>query len=468
MSKKSDSRSGERETLLWGGKFQELPSKKLRRFNDSFSIDWVLFDEDINGSIVWARALHQASVISKYESRKIVRGLLEISKKNNPKLLEKANYEDIHTFIDVALTKKIGPLARKLHTGRSRNDQIATDIKLYLRKALFSARRQTLNLASCLARRAYDEAATIMPGYTHLKQAEPITFGHWCLAYVEMLLRDAHRLAESLKRANDCPLGSGALSGTPLKIDRVNIAKALGFARPTSNSLDSVSDRDTVIEFLFDGSLLLVHLSRLSEDLILYSSDEFGYLELPDSLATGSSRMPHKKNPDLLELVRGYAARSIGELAGLLALLKGLPLAYNKDLQLDKEPVFRLQQTLGLALPLLTLLIKKLKLNRNRMSQAASSENLLATGVVDVLAAKGIAFRKAHESVGRLLTKRQKTSKNPADSSLENKITTSELAALNIEKVLAQKQALGGTAPRSVKKSALSAIRRIEKLRRST
>lgn len=451
---------------IWGGRFQESPAENLKRFNDSFSCDHVLLNEEIEGSIAWARALAGAGVLSHSEVKKIVQGLVEIRKEGYAKPPDTSAYEDVHSFVEAALGVKVGVLAGKLHSGRSRNDQVATDLKLFLRKALAATREQVLDLASALVRRSFEEAGTPMPGYTHLKQAEPITFGHWCLAYVEMLLRDASRLAGAVKRGDECPLGSGALAGTPLRIDRGRLAQALGFARPTANSLDAVSDRDMAVEFLFAGSLLLVHLSRLAEDVILFSSDEFGFLELPDSLATGSSRMPHKKNPDVLELVRGNAARAIGDLAGLLSLLKGLPLSYNKDLQLDKEPVFRLHRTLGLALPVLTDLVEKLRLDRNRMCRMAAQDNFLATELTDILAARGIPFRQAHEIVGRRYAEARRAGKTLVEHGPAGKIAAGDLAALRVEKILAKKRAWGGTAPARVKEAAQAARKRIQKLRR--
>jgi argininosuccinate lyase len=280
-----------------------------------------------------------------------------------------------------------------------------------------------------------------MPGYTHSKQAEPITFGHWCLAYVEMLGRDRARLRDAVARGDECPLGSGALAGTPLPVDRDALARALGFARATRNSIDAVADRDFAVEYLFVAAMLLSHLSHFAEDLIFFSSDEAGYAELPDSMATGSSRMPQKKNPDVLELTRGHAGRAIGELAGLLSLLKGLPLAYDKDLQLDKEPLFRTRAVLALVLPALTAIVGGLTLDRARMRAAAESPLLIATAVADAMAAKGTPFREAHEIVGKNLS------------------TIGALAqehGVTLESILNKKGAKGGTAPARVREAATS------------
>jgi argininosuccinate lyase len=442
---------------MWGGRFESEASELLRQFNDSFSFDRELFAEDIAGSIAWAEALASAGVLTQEEFHAIVNGLKRIVPPP-----PSGAYEDIHSYVESKLQEMIGPLAGKLHTGRSRNDQVATDLRLWLRKASTEAQTAVRGCARVLAERAVEEAATAMPAYTHSKQAEPVTFGHWCLAYVEMLQRDASRFADAIERGNECPLGSAALSGTPLNIDRHALAQSLGFARATANSLDSVSDRDFAAEYLFAASLALSHLSRLAEDLIFFSSDEAGYVELADSFATGSSRMPHKKNPDVLELVRGHAARSIGELTGLLALLKGIPLAYDKDLQLDKEPLFRIRNVIGIALPALSGLIASLKVNREKMLAAASSDLLLATELADALAARGIPFREAHEIVGRRLSESLRTGRSLSDLGPDGKITQQDLGALDAQRALDKRAAEGGTAPQRVRdaaKRALAALR---------
>ena len=413
---------------MWGGRFSEGPSALLRALNDSFAFDRELFAEDVEGSIAWAQALGDAGVLTSDEVSALVDALRSLT-------LADADAEDVHSYVEAELRKLVGPLAGKLHTGRSRNDQVATDLKLWLKKACNDFDALVTALARALAQRAIEEAATPMPGYTHLKQAEPVTFGHWCLAYVEMLRRDLSRVRDAKSRGDECPLGSGALAGTPLNIDREKLAHSLGFARATANSLDAVSDRDFAAEYLFCASMLLTHLSRLAEDLIFFTSDEAAYAELPDAMATGSSRMPHKKNPDVLELARGNAARMLGELTGFLALLKGLPLAYNKDLQLDKEPLFRARTTLALLLPALTALVSGLKLTP-KMREAASSPLLLATDAADTLAATGIPFREAHEIVGK-----------------QGSVSTA-----SVEEVLSKKNVFGGTAPDRVKEAAKKAL----------
>ena len=419
---------------LWGGRFEGEPSELLRVFNDSFAFDHQLFAEDVEGSIAWARALERAGVLTADEASKLAGALTQI-----PAPTTFTEHEDVHSYVEAKLYETIGALAGKLHTGRSRNDQVATDLKLWLKRACDEAVDNARSLARAFAKRAAEEAASPMPGYTHSKQAEPITFGHWCLAYCEMLLRDIDRFNSAKQRGDESPLGSGALAGTPLSVDRDALAKSLGFARTAANSIDAVSDRDFAAEYLFCASLLLSHLSRCAEDLIFCSSDEASYLELPDALATGSSRMPQKKNPDVLELVRGHAARAIGELTGFLSLIKGIPLAYDKDLQLDKEPLFRVRTTLAVALPALTALIAGLKLNRDRMRAAAGSPMLIATAVADAMAARGIPFREAHEKVGRQLASIDK---------LANEY------GVTLDGMLAKKNAMGGTAPERVKEAA--------------
>jgi len=442
---------------LWGGRFEAGPSELLRRLNDSFAFDRELLAEDVEGSVAWARALGDAGVLTAAEAQTIVDGLQRIwsagvspagsaaSRRRDgggpagEDASAPQDYEDVHSYVESKLYEEIGDLAGKLHTGRSRNDQVATDLRLWLKKAAAEAVELVSSLARTLGARAAEEAATPMPGYTHLKQAEPITFGHWCLAYAEMLLRDRDRFVCAIDRGDECPLGSGALAGTPLPVDREKLATSLGFARASANSLDAVSDRDFALDYLFAASAMFMHLSRLAEDLIFYTSDEAAFAELPDALATGSSRMPQKKNPDILELVRGHAGRAIGELVGLLATMKALPLAYDKDLQLDKEPLFRTRNTLGTVLPALDALLAALQLDRERMRAAAASPLLLATDAADELAAKGIPFREAHEIVSR---ERQHSKRS-------------------VDDVLAKKAALGGTSPERVREAAAELLRKL-------
>ena len=446
----------------WGSRFRERASPALARLNDSLAFDRELLAEDVEGSMAWAKALGRARVLRPAEVRRLVRGLREVGRAPAP-----ANgHEDVHSYVEARLARRLGALAGKLHTGRSRNDQVAVDLRLYLRSAFAEARDGALAIADALARRASEESATAMPGYTHGRRAEPITFGHWCLAYVEMLLRDAARLVAAAELSDECPLGAGALSGTPLPVDRRALARSLGFARPAANSLDAVSDRDAAADYLYACAVLLSHLSRLAEDVMLFSSDEVGFVALPDRLATGSSRMPHKRNPDLLELLRGHAARAAGEVGGFLALLKGLPLAYNKDLQLDKEPVFRLRATLAAALPAAAELVAGLTLDRARMRAAASDERFLATELADALAARGIPFRRAHAIAGRRVARAERSGGTLRSAGASGDVSETDLAAVDLDASLARRRAFGGTAPSRVAPAAADARRRVAALRR--
>ncbi len=447
---------------LWGGRFSEPPAQVLRAFNDSFGFDQALLAEDVRGSIAWAEALGRAGVLSSGEVKKLVAGLeeigAEVSKTGVP---PDADDEDVHSFVEARLAAKVGPLAGKLHTGRSRNDQVATDFRLYLKEALAEGAAAARAFALALARRAEAEAASPMPGYTHLKRAEPVTFGHWCLAYVEMLRRDASRFDNAASRADECPLGSGALSGTPLPVDREALARSLGFLRPTANSLDAVSDRDAAAEYLFASALLLVHLSRLGEDLIAFTSDEFGFATLPDALATGSSRMPQKKNPDVLELARGHAGRAIGELTGLLAdsqgaaarLRQGPPARQGAGLPRAGRPGRRAAGADGHR--------RGLQLDRERMAQAASDDRLLATELADALAKRGMPFREAHEIVGRRIAEAEALGTTLAALGPSKEITAEDLQALDVRRALAKRDVTGGTAPRQVARAAKAAVRRL-------
>lgn len=452
--------------MLWGGGFSAPPAEVLRRFNDSFSFDRALIAEDVAGSIAWATELGKSGVLPAKDVKALVAGLRAIAKEHEDGSLPEGGHEDIHSYVETRLYEKVGAVAGKLHTGRSRNDQVATDVRLYVKNALVEARALTLTLVEALAALALREAATAMPGYTHLKRAVPVTLGHWANAYAEMLLRDVDRFATSLERANECPLGSGALAGTPLAIDRQRLAASLGFARATANSLDGVSDRDAAADYLYASTMLLSHLSRLSEDLILWNSDELAFVGLPDALATGSSRMPQKKNPDVLELVRGHAGRAIGELTGLLAVLKGIPLAYDKDLQLDKEPLFRMRATLALALAALTPLIAGLIVHRDAMKAAASDDRLLTTELADALAARGVPFREAHEIAGKRIAQALKEGQSLKALGTSDVITAQDLEAVDVSKALARRTTFGGTAPALVTRAAKAVLAKTKSLRR--
>lgn len=453
--------------MMWGGAFSAAPEECLRRLNDSLKFDKELIEEDVRGSVAWAGELLAAKILSTTEHSKIVRGLMEILDEAKKQGIPNDGHEDVHSFVEGRLGEKIGAAAGKLHTGRSRNDQVATDLKLYLKKSFCEAIDGGIQLACELGKISQAEAKTPMPGYTHLRRAIPVTFGHWCMAYAEMLLRDISRFKDAAARADECPLGSGALAGTPLEIDRSRLAKTLGFARPTSNSLDAVSDRDAAVEYLFCASLMLTHLSRMAEDLILFSSDEFHFISLPDSLSTGSSRMPHKKNPDLLELIRGHAARATGDLTGLLAILKGLPLSYNKDLQLDKEAVFRMRETLLAVLPALCSLVKKMEPNRSEMLKAATDERMLATDLADAMVSRGVPFRKAHEVVGARVKIAAGKGVKISDLGAGCGVTTEDLKAMDVERALSRRRASGGTSPQRVMEAADELKKLMAKMRKN-
>lgn len=453
---------GKRSTL-WSGRFAEEPSALLRALNDSFAFDRELLAEDVTASIAWVAELRRAGALSEAERGKLTAALRQVGRAGVGS--DAGEHEDVHTFLEAALRRRVGALAGKVHTGRSRNDQVAVAFRLWLRGAFATARAAVLDLADALARLAAREAGTVMPGYTHLKRAEPVTLGHWALAYVEMLLRDASRLEDAARRADECPLGAGALAGSPVAIDRARLAKALGFARPSANSLDAVSDRDAALDYLFAASLLLVHLSRLAEDLVFFTSDECRFAELPDALATGSSRMPQKKNPDLLELARGHAGRAIGELTGLLAVVKGIPLAYDKDLQLDKEPVFRVRRVLAALLPALAELATRLRVDRARLAEAAADDRLLATTLADALAERGVPFREAHEIVGRRWAEAERTARSLRALGPTREIAKADLERLDPGKIVAKRTVFGGTAPKRVAAAAAEARRRVAERR---
>jgi argininosuccinate lyase len=453
------------DNKLWGGRFTEEADPVMKAYNDSFWFDCELLAHDIEGSIAWAEALGDAGVLSKGETMKLVRALRALARASLSEPLPLDEHEDVHSYVEAKLVEKLGHLGKKLHTGRSRNDQVATDLKLWLKEASHEVLRLTLDLASSLAALAAREADSPMPGYTHLKKAEPVTFGHWALAYVEMLLRDADRIGAAIDRGDECPLGSGALAGSPVTIDRAKLAKRLGFRAPAANSIDGVSDRDFAAEYIFVAAMLTGHLSRFAEDMIFFNSDEVAFVELPDRLATGSSRMPQKKNPDVLELARGHAGRAIGELTGFLALMKGLPLAYDKDLQLDKEPLFRTRETLRLTLTVLARLVSGLKVNRETMNAAASTDLMLATQLMDAIAARGVPFRQAHEIVSRRIGEAIKTGRTLTELGPTTEIKAADLKALDVTKALAAKSAIGGTSPNRVRQAAKTAQKRIARAR---
>jgi argininosuccinate lyase len=387
---------------MWKGRFAKATADLVQQYGESISYDWRLYKHDIAGSIAHARAQVSAKLLSSDEFVAIENGLREIEKEIEAGEFDfSIELEDIHMNIESALTERIGAPGAKLHTARSRNDQVATDTRLYCRQEIDSLTELITGLQQSLLKQAEQYAAALIPGYTHLQRGQPVTVGHHLLAYVEMLDRDKSRLADCRKRINVCPLGSGALAGSTINLDRQQIADELGFDRVTTNSMDAISDRDYIAEFLFDMALVGTHLSRLSEDLILWCSSEFAFATLSDAHTTGSSLMPQKKNPDVCELTRGKTGRLYGNLVALLTAAKGLPLTYNRDLQEDKEPLFDSIDTLSLALKVNAEMIADMTINIDTCEAAASDPLLLATDLADYLVKNGVPFRQAHELVGQ-------------------------------------------------------------------
>ncbi len=387
---------------LWGGRFTQEADQKFKFFNDSLRFDYRLALQDIDGSIGWAKAITSVGVLTEEEHQQLVAALKELRTEIEPKIeiILKDDAEDIHSWVESKLIEKVGDLGKKLHTGRSRNDQVAVDMKMWCKAQVIVMQERIRNLQEKLVLTAEANQHAVMPGYTHLQRAQPITFAHWCMAYFEMLERDYSRLTDAYKRMYTCPLGSGALAGTAYAVDRDALAQDLGFSIGTRNSLDSVSDRDHVLELLSSASISMVHLSRFAEDLIFFNSGESAFLELSDRVTSGSSLMPQKKNPDACELIRGKSGRVFGSLTGLLTTLKGLPLAYNKDMQEDKEGIFDAMETWQACLEIAALVLEDINVNVERTREAAQQGYSNATELADYLVAKGIPFREAHHIVG--------------------------------------------------------------------
>ncbi|HLA12498.1 MAG TPA: argininosuccinate lyase [Pyrinomonadaceae bacterium] len=454
---------------MWGSRFKGEVDPAFARFNRSFGFDRRLFAVDVRASIAHGNALVGAGVLAPDEAAQIRQALERILQlgQADEAYFDQIAAEDVHSFVEARLIELTGDLGRKLHTGRSRNDQVATDLRLWLREAIeavITRLRETQTALLDLAEK-YPDAA--LPGYTHLQRAQPILFAHWCLAYFEMFSRDRERLREVNQRVNVMPLGSAALAGTSYRIDREAVARELGFANVSNNSVDAVSDRDFCVEFVHACALVMVHLSRLTEDVILYATTEFGFIELSDAVATGSSLMPQKKNPDSLELVRGKAGRVFGDLVGLLTMLKGLPLAYNKDMQEDKEAVFDAFDSAVAALQTTQTVLRNSSLNEERAGRAAASGYMNATELADYLVRKGMPFREAHQTVGRIVMKaiesKVELHELPIDvlHGFSRLIDADVLTALSLESTLASKSQLGGTAPEAVAKALAEARGRL-------
>ncbi|HAG50699.1 MAG TPA: argininosuccinate lyase [Deltaproteobacteria bacterium] len=443
----------------WSGRFTEKTDKLVEEFNASISFDKRLYKHDIMGSITHARMLAKVGILTKKEVDKIISGLKAIEKEIVAgKFRFTPDLEDIHMAIEKRLIEKIGPVGGKLHTARSRNDQVALDVRLYLRDEIKEIQSLIRDLQKALVNVAKKNLDCIMPGYTHLQRAQPILFSHHLLAYYEMLKRDHERIADCLTRVNVMPLGAGALAGSPYPLDRDFVAKELGFAKPTDNSLDSVSDRDFCIEFCGAASILMMHLSRLSEEFILWSSQEFGFIELSDAFSTGSSIMPQKKNPDVPELVRGKTGRVYGNLLSLLTTMKALPLAYNKDMQEDKEALFDTVDTVKDCLKVFSPMLTTMKINKKKMLNATKQGFLTATDAADYLVKKGVPFRESHHITGRVVAYCIKTSQGLEDLSIDEWRGFSKAFGKDIKEVISveasvkSKKAKGGTAPEAVKR----------------
>ena len=452
----------------WGGRFAETTDEFVQRFTASVEFDQRLYRHDIEGSIAHARMLAKVGVLNDADRDAIINGLEQIrSEIEHGRFNWSIALEDVHMNIEARLVELIGDAGKRLHTGRSRNDQIATDIRLYLREAIDQIHDELTRLQVGLLELAEAEAETIMPGFTHLQVAQPVTFGHHLLAWHEMLNRDQQRLQDCRKRVNIMPLGAAALAGTSYPIDRQYTAQLLGFDTPAANSLDAVSDRDFAIEFIAAGTIIMTHLSRFSEELVLWTSAQFNFIELPDRFCTGSSIMPQKKNPDVPELVRGKTGRVNGHLITLLTLMKGQPLAYNKDNQEDKEPLFGTVGTLLGSLRAFADMAPHIKPNRDNMYQAAKQGFATATDLADYLVRKGIAFRDAHEIVGQAVRLALDTDRDLAQLSLEElqafskHIQQDVFTILTLEGSVASRSHFGGTAPEQVKLQAQLAKNRL-------
>ncbi|MDF2725846.1 MAG: argininosuccinate lyase [Paenibacillus sp.] len=442
---------------LWGGRFTKQTDQLVEEYTASIMFDKELAEEDIQGSLAHVSMLGKCGIVPEDDVAKIKEGLLKVRELiRNGQVEYSASNEDIHMTVEKTLIELIGPVGGKLHTGRSRNDQVATDMHLYLRKRVVELVGMLVKLQEALVGQAKSNLDTILPGYTHLQRAQPILFAHHMMAYVSMFGRDIERLQDSYKRIDSLPLGAGALAGTTFPIDRQFVAEQLGFERVYENSLDAVSDRDFIVEFLSNASLVMTHLSRLCEEIVLWSSTEFQFVELDDAFTTGSSIMPQKKNPDVAELVRGKTGRVYGNLIGMLTVLKALPLAYNKDMQEDKEGMLDTVRTLQGALQLFAPMIATMKVNRDRMRQAVNQDFSNATDIADYLAGKGMPFRQAHEVIGRTVLYCIQNNKVLLDLTMDEFLQFSELfddtiyGILQPESVVNARNVYGGTAASQV------------------
>ena len=442
---------------LWGGRFNKETDKAVDDFNSSISFDCKMFEEDITGSIAHVTMLGKQNIIPSENAEKIVCELKNILNDiKDGKIEFSYEAEDIHMNIETILIERLKDIGKQLHTGRSRNDQVALDVRMYTRKAVEDIKNEVKNLMNVLLELSKEHKTTVTSGYTHLQKAQPITLGHYFMAYFQMFKRDYERLCDCLERMDYMPLGSGALAGTTYNLDRHYVAELLGFSNVTENSLDGVSDRDFVCEFIFDMSMIMMHLSRISEEIILWCSDEFSLIRLDDAYSTGSSIMPQKKNPDIAELTRGKTGRVYGSLITILTVLKGIPLAYNKDMQEDKEALFDAYETVKMSLPIFSKMIETMTVNKERMRNNAKGGFTNATDAADYLVKKGIPFRDAHRIIGEMVS-----------YSIENKITLEEITidklkgfsslieedyydAISLDTCVNERKVYGGPAPEAM------------------
>ncbi|WP_025121401.1 MULTISPECIES: argininosuccinate lyase [unclassified Serratia (in: enterobacteria)] len=454
---------------LWGGRFSQAADQRFKQLNDSLRFDYRLAEQDIVGSVAWSKALVTVNVLTSAEQQQLEQALNVLLEEvqADPMAIVNSDAEDIHSWVEQKLIDKVGDLGKKLHTGRSRNDQVATDLKLWCKHQVSELHQALVQLQQALVETAEANQDAVMPGYTHLQRAQPVTFAHWCLAYVEMLARDESRLQDTLKRLDVSPLGSGALAGTAYPIDREQLAGWLGFASATRNSLDSVSDRDHVLELLSNAAISMVHLSRFAEDLIFFNSGEAAFVELSDRVTSGSSLMPQKKNPDALELIRGKSGRVQGALTGMMMTLKGLPLAYNKDMQEDKEGLFDALDTWMDCLQMAALVLDGIQVKRPRCQEAAQQGYANATELADYLVAKGVPFREAHHIVGEAVVEAIRQGKPLEDLPLSdlqkfNSVIGDDVyPILSLQSCLDKRAAKGGVSPQQVASAIAEAKKRL-------
>lgn len=454
---------------LWGGRFTQAADQRFKQFNDSLRFDYRLAEQDIIGSVAWSKALVTVNILTGDEQQQLEAALTALlaEVRANPEQILQSDAEDIHSWVEGQLIDKVGALGKKLHTGRSRNDQVATDLKLWCKMQVEALLGATRELQQALVVTAEANQDAVMPGYTHLQRAQPVTFAHWCLAYVEMLARDESRLQDTLKRLDVSPLGCGALAGTAYEIDRQQLAGWLGFASATRNSLDTVSDRDHVLELLSDAAIGMVHLSRFAEDMIFFNTGEAGFIELSDKVTSGSSLMPQKKNPDALELIRGKCGRVQGALTGMMMTLKGLPLAYNKDMQEDKEGLFDALDTWLDCLQMSALVLDGLQVKRPRCQEAAEQGYANSTELADYLVAKGVPFREAHHIVGEVVVEAIKQGVALEALSLAQLQSFSAVIEEDVYPILAlqscldKRNAQGGVSPQQVARAIDEAKQRL-------